>query len=72
MLIIDFVMETVKTVLEVPKVMDDNLEVVNDIESNDNEGVRVQDSVEDLVKMNQASAVPDTSNLHALSSTLSR
>ena len=45
-------METVETVLKVSKVLDDNLEVVNDIESNDNEGVRVQDSVEDLVKIN--------------------
>ena len=53
-------METVETVLKVSKVLDDNLEVVNDIESIDIEGAEVQDSVEDLVKIDRASAEPDT------------
>ena len=52
-------METVETALEVPKVLDDNLEVVDDIESNNKEGVEVQGSVEDLVKIDKASAAPD-------------
>ena len=52
-------METVETALKVPKVLDDNLEVVDDIESNNNEGVEVQDSVEEMVKIDQASAAPD-------------
>ena len=52
-------METVETVLKVSKVLDDNLEVVNDIESNNNEGVRVQDSVEEMVKIDKASAAPE-------------
>ena len=52
-------METVETALKVPKVLDDNLEVVDDIESNNNEGVEVQDSVEDLVKIDKASDAPD-------------
>ena len=52
-------METVETALEVPTVLDDNLEVVDDIESNNKEGVRVQGSVEDLDKIDKASAAPD-------------
>ena len=55
-------METVETALEVPKVLDDNLEVVDDIESNNKEGVEVQGSVEDLVKIDKASAAPDKSS----------
>ena len=43
-------MEAVETALEVHKVLNDNLEVVDDIESNNNEGVEVQDSVEEMVK----------------------
>ena len=53
-------METVETALEVYKVLNDNLEVVDDIESNNKEGVEVQGSVEDLVKIDKASAAPDT------------
>ena len=52
-------METVETVLKVSKVLDDNLEVVNDIESIDIEGAEVQDSVEEMVKIDRASAEPD-------------
>ena len=55
-------METVETALEVYKVLNDNLEVVDDIESNNKEGVEVQGSVEDLVKIDKASAAPDTWN----------
>ena len=59
-------METVETALEVPKVLDDNLEVVDDIESNNKEGVEVQGSVEDLVKIDKASAAPDMATMTGL------
>ena len=52
-------MEAVETALEVHKVLNDNLEVVDDVESINNEGVEVQDSVEEMVKIDQASAAPD-------------
>ena len=59
-------METVETVLKVSKVLDDNLEVVNDIESIDIEGAEVQDSVEDLVKIDRAFAEPDMATMTGL------
>ena len=53
-------MEAVETALEVHKVLNDNLEVVDDDgERINNEGVEVQDSVEEMVKIDQASAAPD-------------
>ena len=49
-----------ETALEVHKVLNDNLKVVDDVEGTGNEGVEAHGSVEDLVKINQASTVRDT------------
>ena len=59
MLAIDYDNKTVETALEVHKVLNDNLEVVDDVECIDNEGVEAHGSVEDLVKINQASTARD-------------
>ena len=57
-------MEAVETALEVHKVLNDNLEVVDDDgERINNEGVEVQDSVEEMVKIDQASAAPDMATM---------
>ena len=49
-----------ETALEVHKVLNDNLKVVDGVEGIDNEGVEAHGSVEDLVKINQASTVRDS------------
>ena len=59
-------MEAVETALEVHKVLNDNLEVVDDVESINNEGVEVQDSVEEMVKIDKASAAPDMATMTVL------
>ena len=41
------------------KVLNDNLKVVDDVEGTGNEGVEAHGSVEDLEKINQASAARD-------------
>ena len=59
MLAPDFDNETVETALEVHKVLNDNLEVVDDVEGTGNEGVEAHGSVEGQVKINQASTARD-------------
>ena len=52
-----------ETALEVHKVLNDNLEVVDDVDGTDNEGVEAHGSVEGQVKINQASTARDKCRL---------